>query len=156
MENKPFFTKYIAVEGEIKDGQVIMSRDGSRSINNNIKDISPEMRTKANSLGYKAGSLFLCSRDILPEDYANENVQVHIYHDGSEPPFKVIGEVSPEVTWVTEGMTFSEEEIEEWWGQAITHYPMIKKLHADTWGFKELSENCPIVYKIKGPCGHFH
>lgn len=53
------------------------------------------------------------------------------------------------------GSSDYDENGEEWWGQAENHYPMIKKL-SEEWDEKLLKENCPTIYKIKGPCGHFH
>lgn len=50
--------------------------------------------------------------------------------------FKVVGEISPEATWVREGDEFDEDEVTE---------PMFK----DVGSFKKYCY-------IKGPCGHFH
>lgn len=66
-----------------------------------------------------------------------------------------ISEISSEAKWVKEGDEFDEDQIEEWWGQAETHYPMLKRLSfPDKESF--LKEKCPLICKIKGPCGHFH
>lgn len=133
--SKKYFTKLLAVEGEIKEGE------RGISINN-------ATYTHYDYLGKDYGKparLFLCSRDIQPEDYVNENIQIHVYHDGSYPPFKAMGEVSPEATWVKERDEFDEDEI------ALKCYCG----HTDRCNCGP-TEGKPMIYKIKGPCGHFH
>jgi len=164
MEEKIYFTKYLPVEGEIKENDHYISDRG---------DIFQDKKGTRHYTGDKKVKMFLCSRDIQVGDkiihpMTGEEVEVlsiingwikygdHPNEIANTGLFKKIGEISPEATWVKEGMRFSESEVEEWWGQAITHYPMIRKLHADTWGYEKLAENCPVVYKVKGPCGHFH
>jgi hypothetical protein len=76
---------------------------------------------------------------------------------------KIVGEISPEATWVKEGNEFDEEEVQECWlwnhstgsivlrkheGSEIDKR-IIKKEHGDQIEFKT-------GYLIKGPCGHFH
>lgn len=62
--------------------------------------------------------------------------------------FKVIGEISPEATWVKEGDRFDKTEI-KWtpWGKEFD--------------WEVLNSNGELPYpnatiSIKGPCGHFH
>ena len=50
--------------------------------------------------------------------------------------FKVIGEISPDATWVKEGDEFDESDIDH-----------------GGWVDEDLKT---ILIKIKGPCGHFH
>lgn len=127
---KPYFTKYLPVEGEIKEGQTGIS------INN-------ATYTHFNHLGKNYGKpakLFLCSRDIQVGDnvfYKEEQTKFEkidhdegypewvfsnsqTYHaptngkiwDKEIPPFKVIGEISPEaLTYVKKGDEFDEESI---------------------------------------------
>lgn len=73
---------------------------------------------------------------------------------------KVIGEKSPEATWVKEGDEFDESEIEAWWWDVNRGW-FRYRYEADD----ELREYIRIVnkrgdiskiFKLKGPCGHFH
>lgn len=111
---KPYFTKYLPVEGEIKEGDKLNSLNGEIPGSQHVR-------------------LFLCSRDIQVEDeiYIPSLNEYHKFlkadnhslvcetlngqHDETFDLcdyFKVIGEVSPEAIWVTEGMEFEESEIE--------------------------------------------
>jgi hypothetical protein len=105
--------------------------------------------------------LILCSRNIqVGDDFQDENgnkfvctsidkVYPHksIYSEGKWEKdwhdktkcFKVIGEISPDATWVTEGMEFEEAEVKRI-AIGISN-PIGSKYH---------------IYQIKGPCGHFH
>lgn len=69
--------------------------------------------------------------------------------------FKVIGEISPDATWVQEGDEFDEDEVQECIGQPHSKQaiPVI-----EPWKSKILKDKpeCFIVFKIKGQCGHFH
>ena len=155
---KKYFTKYLHVEGEIKEGDIFEVEKGTYSklismINNTCKclcihgfKVGQEYTCHAVNL-QKKFKLFLCSRDIKPEDYTKEG-NVYIYHDGSEPSFKVIGEISPDVKWVKENDEFDDEEIqivgENKYGE---RHPL--------WMYKPEDE--PKIYcEIKGPCGHYH
>ena len=66
---------------------------------------------------------------------------------------KVIGEVSPDATWVKEGDEFDEDEVELWARPISNHYTPYRPLKKEHWfdGTKRES-----FWKIKGPCGHFH
>lgn len=111
--------------------------------------------------------LFLCSRDIQVGDRVetirdtkgivalinDKGVFVKIddfdyssyvdkhHHYKKESVYKVIGEISPEATWVTEGMEFEEDEI----FRCFVHENVSK-----------LSDPMKREVQIKGPCGHFH
>lgn len=54
---------------------------------------------------------------------------------------KVIGPISPEATWVTEGMEFDKSDVKG--------YPKGTELSG-------ITDSSPNTYRIKGPCGHFH
>lgn len=107
---------------------------------------------------YQEIKMFLCSRDIQIGDSAwhEKHLELgvreitNIWKDISKYPntvgwslsgvlkehlFKVIGEISSEAIWVKEGDEFEENEIEK-----DDYYTSTK-----IW-----------IYKIKGPCGHFH
>lgn len=112
----------------------------------------------------KKVKLFLCSRDIQVGDkvtvlqfngdpnwkaifvsseegnhtlkFLDEDRNFGCASDGY---FKVIGEISPEATWVKEGDEFEEDEIAGL--VALSAYDF---------------DSNKLGYMIKGPCGHFH
>ena len=146
-----YFTKYLPVEGEIKEGDRVIHPDGEvrkciEIIKKDIKENDLIVMTE-NSGHYrdkcKKVKLFLCSRDIKVGDKVKvdvldngklndftfknidideglpvwefEGVGLFNYFPGYDeelPPFKVIGEISPDAIWVKEGDEFDEEEIE--------------------------------------------
>lgn len=167
---KPYFAKYLPVEGEIKDGQMGIS------INN-------ALYTHAEHLGKEYGKpvkLFLCSRDIQVGDTVHylydydiewvvDKVFKTTFKSGStECPlnvfYKVIGEISPEAKWVKEGDEFDEEETAwryepEYDGPEfylLKDYPIWKKLIKERRGNLRDIKYFPKCIGIKGPCGHFH
>lgn len=103
------------------------------------------------------GKLFLCSLNITEQDWKSEET-VRIYQDAKEPAgsrFKIIGEISPEATWVKKGDEFAEDEVKIYKPLEFSHY----EEYFDT-EIQDTSERA--VYKniirvsIKGACGHFH
>lgn len=101
-----YFTKYIPVEGEIKEGDMIrhpttgnvsthFDGDGVHWINNHTD--------------WKKVKLLLCSRDITLDDCV----------------IKVIGEISPDAIWVKEGDEFEEDEVN------IIQLPISKLNHVE-------------------------
>jgi hypothetical protein len=151
---------------------------------------------------YKKVKLFLCSRDIqvgdkvkfqlVPNKTPWKELEVEevygffgidktaILKDGdfkihTTPDnfcFKVIGEISPEATWVKEGDEFDDTECEGYYGTGgnIIEEGKLRgkrisvifnwRLDTDNEILERLKikENPEfrIIYKIKGPCGHFH
>src|SRR5260221_14309692 len=96
--SKQYFTKFFPVEGEIKEGDEVKNNlDGIQG-----KALGIPSKAEIESKEYSKLKLFLCSIDVQPEDYGNTNLQIHIYFDGSFPPFKVIGEISPGAIFVSE------------------------------------------------------
>ena len=104
----------------------------------------------------KKTKLFLCSRDIQVGDKLIKDgveYEAHSRPDGvpfigyynkdwcyiDNDCFKVIGEISPDATWVKEGMEYDEKD-----------FYMEKEL--------DVSDNLyeTGIVKIKGPCGHYH
>ena len=135
--SKKYFAKYFPIEGEINE-------NNNTIINNETGRVyllyAPKSITSiALEQGDKVAKLFLCSRDT-PENWNNPHVD---YWDGikEEDRYRVIGEISPDATWVKEGDEFDEEEI------VVSRKPMKKYI--------ENNPYCKIV-NIKGPCGHFH
>lgn len=121
---KKYFTKYIPVEGEMQVGDIVHDT--------NIDDYYPYGMYLDAGIEIKKGlrrvKLFLCSRDIQVGDnvkYQGEDWEVPItvsdhirlikwIKGGDETIFKVIGEISPDNVWVTEGMEFDEDQIQLW------------------------------------------
>jgi len=120
--------------------------------------------------------LFLCTYDIKVGDrFYDEKGFDYIYQeeDFSEEyfeqnnAFKVLGEVSNEALWIKEGDEFNESFIEEWYWHLNKNCFTISVKFAE-----EISNKPPNyceniwennkewskrgVFKIKGPCGHFH
>lgn len=128
---KPYFAKYLSVEGEIKENDLLINPAGTYEYYRKSLDITGSIYN-----GCKKVKLFLCSRDIQVGDMVQE-----IFYDGTlskmysfgklpnindlvilyngklhhqtriENIIKVIGEISPEATWVKEGDEFTEDEI---------------------------------------------
>lgn len=114
--------------------------------------------------GQDSTALFLCSRDIQVGDkaiYDNKEVIIISYDErfliwefeGMPTPvnynkellFKVIGEISPDATWVKEGDEFDISDL------AIAledGFYTLLKTHSIT--------NNKTIIKIKGPCLRFH
>jgi len=139
--NKLYLAKYLPVEGEIKEGmKYILTKSlglgaykegyiGTAAI-----DFTKEAQEDQ---GGKILKLFLCSRDIqvgdkvfeiladksIGEEFEwTEEIHKHNHQfieDGDV--FKVIGEISPEATWVKEGDEFAEDEVDIY---DVSHLPM--------------------------------
>lgn len=72
--------------------------------------------------------------------------------------FKVIGEISPNATWVKQGDTFTEDEIAFHPTKGFWMFiPFSEdKVATETFLKSDLLEKGIWVVGIKGPCGHFH
>lgn len=170
---KKYFAKLFQEEGEIKEGDMVAfegDMDDIMIYHKDTKTTSPYPVVNRLKYSDKKVKICLCSTEISPSDYLIEAL-VHIYHDNSYPPFKIIGEISHEATWVRQGDTFNETEIEvveyiiaERAGNASTnefytnHLLEKRKIigdHSDWWVDGEIKEAKTLV-KIKGCCGHFH
>jgi len=169
---KPYFTKYLPVEGEIKEGDIVLSESCNHppaKIQKIMEDGS--LLTDENDLNDPLGNcyyilpketrrveLFLCSRDIQVGDkyYSLAFHEYHIAKDEHSSCFvrpheytKVIGKVSPEAIWVKEGMEFDEEDIKKIRRERLINVP-------DDWTDAEYEEYT-LHYKIKCPtCRTFH
>lgn len=163
--NKKYFAKFLAVEGEIKEGELPCQVLDTYT-NKIIEYKKYEYGSNASDY-YKKVKLSLCSRDIKIGDkvsslltdctYFTEATKEHIISnqgvDNSNQYFKVIGEISPDaLNYVKEGDEFDEQDL-AFGNKAVTSEwikePSISNAIAlvrnDTWKIK-----------IKGPCGHFH
>lgn len=131
---KIYFTKYLPIEGEIKEGSKVKHNG---NIVTALKKEGEGDTWKTNGLP-KYGSnlelvkLFLCSRDIQVGDNcidgegdtviiidnkeeSKDGFQIRLEDSYALGCFKVIGEVSPEATWVTEGMEFDRNDFQMIW-----------------------------------------
>lgn len=108
------------------------------------------------------GKLSLCSRDIQVGDIFNfissdgklfERKFVEEFNDHEDKInwFKIIGEISPNATWVKEGDEFDKDDL-----QVRRKYNRWESEHFNNLNLNKswLSNDCFIT--IKGPCGHFH
>jgi len=145
-----YFVKYLPVEGEIKKGDKLFDPPMHRMGVMEALTDNEGIRIKAKG-GTKV-KLFLCSRDI---DWTKcTTLETHIpfkQKDENDLPFQVIGEISPEATWVKEGDEFDESSVSEVWQG--TDNVVGTDAGPDDY-YKNL--NHPSWFKIKGPCGHFH
>jgi hypothetical protein len=130
--NKPYFAKYLPVEGEIKESPLWDKKMNKAR----VFDIStPEKLQLFHKVmtvdNYQPVKLFICSRNIqvgdkfFHETLATKSKHICIelageqgivgddnvnYFKGS--CYKVIGEISTEARWVKEGDEFNEENIQ--------------------------------------------
>jgi hypothetical protein len=158
--SKPYFTKYLAVPGKLKEGE------RGISINNAIY-------THYAHLGDDYGKpmkLFLCSRDVQVGDEVtcidpssiNFGKKAKHFEFGDTVNWvNVIGEISPEATWVTEGMEFDENELQVfvWDGYEENHEEFMtfnKEKYEETQRFQFGDDDSYFLIQVKGPCGHFH
>lgn len=126
-----YFAKYLPVEGEIKEGDLIRNNlDGL--VGNTIRSLNAgELKDKE----YSKVKLFLCSREVSFDNYELPKLfdvhklqkEYNKYSDDltfeqwfntnikwiqSIGAFKVIGEISKEAIWVIEDMEFYDEDIQ--------------------------------------------
>lgn len=164
---KPYFTKYLPVEGEIIfPANIYCPHDGLRL---NCQSMScPDC---------KLVKLFLCSRDIqvgekaycLSEEEENKKLGLKQGDKQWIDPWcikgncpaciKVIGEISPEAKWVKEGMEFDNNEANWVWSppyEEDEYYPISqytwKQLVKERGGYKKVPIYLPPRVAIKCPC----
>jgi len=106
------FAKYLPVEGEIEVPCIVLETltNGKTELFqvDNFNDINLETQ--------KLAKLFLCSRDItFPCNiycFGEKVWRKNCNSTSCNECVKVIGEISPNAIWVTEGMEFDEDDIE--------------------------------------------
>lgn len=167
---KEFFAKYLPVPGEIKESDrafwnVQTNRVFAPSLDEkNIGNWKSLLR-KVRTAQHRPVKLFLCTRNIQVGDEVMDinsnqtfivgNIKGDEVYDKKDNwvrlkknCIKVIGEISPKATWVTEGDEFDKNEInivgENIWGEWQPIYMYKAK------------DNFKIYCEIKGPCGHYH
>jgi hypothetical protein len=173
---KPYFAKYLPVEGKIKKGDKYIITKASDLgtkfgydtgyIGTAAIDFLPQAQKDQEA---KILKLFLCSRDIQVGDtvkalLTNNDFIVEKTDDSTGEVYyiaygilcparnavKVIGEISPDATWVTEGMEFDRNDFEMRWTNSKGQYSLTR---ADV--DRDTDEPILKAY-IKGSCGHFH
>lgn len=184
--NKPYFAKYLPVEGEIKesDKYIATTQDAMKLFPNVLVAKKDSYILLGYQGNFKKVKLFLCSRDIQVGDkvYRNDSKINESFIVGSflmsgetrtgwyaegfaiNPKKKlqgargirnygkIIGEISSEATWVTEGDEFDEDELQSVWRRKeghVEYLPLFSKPSSPN----KKKENW---IRIKGPCGHFH
>lgn len=176
-ESKKYFAKFLPEEGEIKRIKGGMRAFDEKGILQHIaEDIQLELIPNLNKI-YKKASLFLCSRDIQVGDIVNASYNsncvngevVKSLDDMSVPhwqiklkgdpefaywekgcTYKVVGEISPNATWIKEGDKFTEGDINI--TEQCPHYGgkhMWKDCSCKSGFIKGVYIKCPT-------CGTFH
>lgn len=135
--NKPYFTKYLPVQGEIREGDIALYEAfGFGAVDFRHGSLHYTSFPKPGTVTMPVGSLddkrpyklFLCSRDIQVGDkvYGREEKVIDaglclaldcpdVYEAITSDHFKVIGEISPDaLSYVKEGDEFDEEQVELW------------------------------------------
>jgi hypothetical protein len=162
---KPYFANWLPVEGEIKIGDKYINTvfkltppyrkggscyAGHVTCGNYLVETRKENQTGTFTFSgrdkyKKRVKLFLCSRDIkvgdkylTAPDYSKERTCEDTSYS-FDNCLKIIGEISPEATWVKDGDEFDENEVAG----------LVALLAYDFDPYK-------LGYMIKGPCGHFH
>ncbi len=174
--DKLYFAKYLPVEGEIKEGDTFLEHGISyRLLHKKVDEwvictLNLEKQFSTVCKNPVKSKLFLCSKDIQVGDkaiYENKEVIITGYDErfliwefeGMPAPvdydkkllFKIIGEISPEATWIKEGDEFDEYEV-----QKMADLSSTNRTNYLPWveGREKLGYKC-IVF-VKGSCGHFH
>lgn len=134
--NKTYFAKYLPVDGEIKEGDIVMGTNGVSVIWGVKSKHGLQYYGWDESIQYMKSprkvKMFICSRNIKEGDeiYLSKINEYHKFkyetehritcqsingiHDEDfdvQDRFKIIGEISPEAIWVKEGDEFDEEQI---------------------------------------------
>lgn len=162
---KPYFAKYLPVEGEIEVGDYFVDEykqiykctkkdNGGTWGSGYSRSINLKLSKKV--------KLFLCSRDIQVGDevtsyISGKKIKANLFPHTHPHFVKVIGEISPDATWVKEGQEFSEEEVKinfeflagKYW---IVCNSLAKNIENE-WIASKIGR---YTMKIKGPCGHYH
>jgi hypothetical protein len=164
-----YFAKYLPVEGEIKDkdfyrveGITTLWKNQTGGTDTSEFTCYPVERWYDKKVS--PVKLFLCSRDIQVGDSACAKGTFHNiagfewkehhakeYNNNADGYYyKVIGEISPEAVWVTEGMEFDEDDLV---------FKRVDRENGGGWKYVEVEDTAgfPTIVEIKNPsCKHFH
>lgn len=163
---KTYFSKYLPVEGEIKEGDNYLHEDG------NVMKWGKLTGNPEKWKGHQKVKLFLCSRDIqigdefkwedktlisLGHGDDDDRYWIHAAWLGKKMAFdvtkayKIVGEISPEAGWVKEGDEFVKEDLGI--RRRHTKYDSIPLSNLNMNGHWSSDK---VYITVKGPCGHFH
>lgn len=180
-----YFTKYLPVEDEIKEGdKIYFKHDGSRGLMNE-RGLPKWVIDKCKERGYKTGKLFICTKDIKVGDKVVKDASNWKSNDfdswGRGEGEAEVLEVIPDIDLRWEGGRAWEDlkqilkvvgEVSpkaEWvkeghtWGEDFyydcfprhEHDDDGKTIWHDEYDLPDPNRKIPI-YNIKGPCGHYH
>lgn len=99
-----------------------------------------------------------CIINYNGECFEKDNVKkAEIFLCDKKDITKPIGRISMDaMNYIEDGSEIGKNEVQEWWGMVLSpHHAMVMKIPEGEWDKKLLREG-PTVFKIKGPCGHFH
>lgn len=167
-----YFTKYLPVEGKVKEGDKFFLGNSTLPLTKN-SFLEKELPLSTDNDPKTLVKLFLCSRDIQVGDIITfqhlggcgnfevgevDDVDKDIVWPIDNPDinisncYKVIGELSPDAIWVKEGDKFDEYEL--WYYSPITKQFIMKKLIDENLEWKKAVE---IRIKLKcSQCNTFH
>jgi|GEM_PF-3423339 len=168
--NKKYFAKYLPVKGEIKEGDWYLDEGepmeaiDDRPLNARPYDLwegYQKVKLFLCSRDIQVGNQLTDSRTgqtyQISDEYMHGGIPCWLTEhektiDGSiyggdsytlfkkEYAFKVIGEISPDASWVKEGDEFDEDDV---------HIP-------DSFHWNKDDSGLLIGVKVRGLCGHFH
>lgn len=182
-----YFSQFLPVEGEIKKNDYLI--DPTLPTLGIMQAITDNEGKLIKNRGGSKVILFVCSKDIQVGDKIDGEISVRFHSpklvvaDGEtgpkegnwgnisifRDPYKIIGEVSPEATWVKNGDVFDEikyyciniDAFGEWDSYIFSEEEFkkrdMKPLPKDASIFGNSPRGMWFRYiKVKGPCGHFH
>lgn len=152
------FAKYLPIEGEIKKYDNALNPSNKKVVRVNAACLKNLVTRE-----WKKVKLFLCSRDIQVGDKVKieggfkNNYIIDRKEQITELNYKVIGKISSDAVWVTEGMEFDEDEWSLFGYYSNTPYVLegLMKNPEYQEEYKEMYHD--FVVKIKCPtCKQFH
>lgn len=166
---KPYFAKYLPVEGEVEIGDLFFSFSGKVvECLDNEGDIlygpmNGFLKTNIGNKKSRRAKLFLCSRDVQVGDKvrcgddapsAPEHTVKFLTECKANECYKVIGEISKDaLQGVKEGDEFEESDVQFWHGKreraSDTGFVIDPSVRVDWVSWVDF-------VKIKCPWGHFH
>lgn len=152
---KPYFVKYFAVDGEVSTGDFFIERGHVYG----PMDAATAANIRKGFVPARKAVRYLCYRDTQNVKSINIDQQQWQEMSRSEKDehllsigqYKVIGEISPEATWVKEGDEFDDKDIEVYTIDVLENRYIPISIEE-----KRVIERSKSIIKIKGSCGHFH
>ena len=170
-----YFAKYLPVDGEIKKNDIALKPSFEWRRLDNTPEIEPPYFEKViegeDTTNMKLAKLFLCSRDIqigdkvIHEDNPSLGIKVIktieegvvSFEQGGKTHdhnlIKIIGEISPEATWVREEDEFTDNDVKF---VLIEGFMRGREMSLSTLKSIVGNSHTNVRAHIKGPCGHYH